>query len=244
MILFRLIWFVKPLFLYMIFAIILGVLGHLSAFLLPVLALYLFLVDFNTTVLIILILAGILRGVFRYSEQYLNHFIAFTILARLRSTIFKKLRTLDEKTNHADYLTLVSSDIELLEVFFAHTISPIMIAIIFNSIVLVMLYQIDPIFALIALITYLILGVLIPFVFSKWGQTPGLEYREGISDLNALSLEGIQGWKELKNFNQENSFINKLKNQGFSLLAHQKDLKIQAGLNKALCDGIVLSSGL
>lgn len=244
MILLRLIWFVKPLFFYMTLAIILGVLGHLSAFSLPVLALYLFGVNFNTSVLIIFILAGILRGIFRYAEQYLNHYIAFTILAQVRATLFKKLRSLDEKNNHADDLTLLSSDIELLEVFFAHTLSPIMIAFIFNAIVLSLLSSFSPVYALIALTSYLFLGIAIPFIFGNLGHNPGHKYRQGISDLNALSLEGIRGWKELKNFHQERAFIQNLRDQGNEILIQQKKLKIQAGLNKSLCDGIVLSSGL
>ena len=225
-------------------ATILGVLGHLSAFLLPVLALYLFVVEFNSSILIIFVLAGVLRGIFRYSEQYLNHYIAFTILARLRATIFEKLRSLDEKSDHADYFTLVSSDIELLEVFFAHTLSPIMIALIFNIIVLSLLAYINPIYALIALTSYLLLAIGIPFVFGKIGHKPGRSYRQGISELNSLSLEGIRGWKELKNFHQERTFIQNLREQGNAILVDQKKLKIQAGLNRALCDGLVLSSGL
>lgn len=244
MILLKLLWFVRPMFGAMLLAITLGVLGHASAFLIPVLGVYLFQIDFKTSVLLILIFSGILRGFFRYGEQYLNHFIAFTILAQLRAAVFKKMRTLGERVDRGELVTLISSDIELLEVFFAHTVSPIVIALIFNSMILYVLYQLNPIFALIGLIAYLLIGVVIPFVFSHLGTETGQTYRDDVGDLNAYSLEGIQGIKEIVNYGLESSFLDTLKNKGEKLLDSQSHMKRLAGYNRALCDGIVLGSGV
>lgn len=244
MILLKLLWFVRPMFGAMLLAITLGVLGHASAFLIPVLGVYLFQIDFKITILIILMLCGILRGIFRYGEQYLNHFIAFTILAQLRAAVFKKMRTLGERVDRGELVTLISSDIELLEVFFAHTVSPTAIALIFNSSMLFLLYQLNSVFALIGLVAYLLVGVVIPFVFSRLGTETGQAYRDGVGDLNAYSLEGIQGIKEIVNYGLGQSFLKTLNTKGKELLESQSQMKRLAGYNRALCDGIVLGSAL
>ena len=141
----KLIHLVKPLRLQMILAIILGVLGHLAAVLITVLGAYAILAiifaDIDLLTLgVILVLLGVFRALFRYGEQNLNHYIAFKMLALIRHEIFTKLRTLSpsklDKKDKGDLISLITSDIELLEVFYAHTISPLLIALIFNSLII------------------------------------------------------------------------------------------------------------
>ena len=133
----RLIGQVRSMTGWMVLAILLGVAGFLAAILIPVLA-GMALIEGGPALLWIMGLCAVLRGVLRYGEQACNHYIAFRLLARIRDLVFGKLRALApaklEGRRKGDLISLITSDVELLEVFYAHTISPVAIALIVSLI--------------------------------------------------------------------------------------------------------------
>lgn len=145
---------------------------------------------------------GIIRGILRYFEQYVNHYIAFSLLAVLRDKLFLALRKLgvaklDEKQK-GNLIAMVSSDIETLEVFYAHTISPIAIAIVVSSLVLIFLtYYVSFYLAIVALIAYLWLGIVLVLISSSKLKDIGVSYRNNFANFNAYFLDSIKGIKDI-----------------------------------------------
>lgn len=154
---------------------------------------------------LIMILAftfGIIRGILRYFEQYVNHYIAFSLLALLRDKLFKALRKLGvakiDNEQKGNLMAMISSDIETLEVFYAHTISPIVIAIIVSSVVIFFLsYYISIYLALVALIAYLFLGIVLVLISSSRLKDIGVSYRNTFASFNAYFLDSIKGIKDI-----------------------------------------------
>jgi ATP-binding cassette subfamily C protein len=193
----------------MAIAILLGVLGHATAAAIPILGAVAVAKLINNEVLIsyeliitLAILCGIMRGVLRYFEQYLNHYIAFKLLATLRNNAFDKLRELDvatlEDKKRGGLLTLITSDIETLEVFYAHTISPVGIAIVISVVSLSLIWAIAGFpLALFALFGDLILGVLIPRINHRRLSKSGVEYRKTLSEFNSRFLDTVSGIREI-----------------------------------------------
>lgn len=183
-----------PLFPIMLCAVILGSLGHFCAIGIPVfgaLAIYeKFPVRF-------LVLVGLMRGIFHYGEQYCNHFIAFTVLARIRDKVFGKLRELGpakiETKEKGNLVALITSDIELLEVFYAHTISPFFIAITVCLGICIFLGHINIRLCLVALGFYLTVGVITPAIVNKKAVKQGELYRNQFADLNSFLLDSLRG---------------------------------------------------
>ena len=211
----QLIVLIKPLLHIMFFAILFGVLGFLSAIFIPVFGAYglltvLGIENFFTlkNIFILLILLGLLRGVLRYVEQASNHFIAFKILAVVRDKVFSALRKLCpaklEGEDKGNLISLITSDIELLEVFYAHTISPIIIAILVSLIMTIFISSFSPILGLIALAAYIFVGIVVPIVNSKLVSAIGLEYRNKAGELNSIFLESLRGLHELIQFKKTN----------------------------------------
>ena len=132
---------VRPFLMIMLLAIILGVLGHLTATFITVFIILAFckVISFSLAVKLI-ILCAFSRGILRYIEQACNHYIAFKVLAHIRHLVFEKLRELApaklENEDKGNIIAMLTSDVELLEVFFAHTISPVMIAFIYSIIMI------------------------------------------------------------------------------------------------------------
>ncbi|WP_281627339.1 ABC transporter transmembrane domain-containing protein, partial [Traorella massiliensis] len=196
-ILFRLIGLVKPLLVYMILAIVLGVLGFVCANFLTVLAtaglLKIIQKDAVSQIILILLIFAFIRGFLRYGEQTCNHYIAFKLLALIRDHVFAALRKLApaklEGKDKGNLISIITSDIELLEVFYAHTIAPIAIAIITSLIIAGVLYSINPIYGVVSVVFYIIIGYLIPVVSSKFGKKAGAEYREEFAKTNSHLLE-------------------------------------------------------
>ena len=171
--LFRMLGLVKPLSGFMCLAVLCGTLAFLSVEAIPVVGVWgIFSGDGGSAWLWITLLALALgRSVLRYTEQKTNHYIAFTLLAIIRDRVFAAMRKLCpaklEGRDKGDLISLITSDVELLEVFYAHTISPICIAVLCSTVMCVFLGAFHPLLALYALVAYIITGVLLPVIMSK-----------------------------------------------------------------------------
>lgn len=211
-----LIGLVKPLIHIMAIAIIFGVVGFLCSIFISILSSVAILKFLNLNELlfnnisikilfIIIITIGVLRGILHYIEQYSNHFIAFKLLAIIRHKVFGVLRKLSpaklEGRDKGNLISIITSDIELLEVFYAHTISPIVIAFL-TSLVMVLFISSYSIYAgLLAVASYFTVGVIIPIINSKRGKNIGMDYRNSFGDLNSFVLESLRGLDELIIYN-------------------------------------------
>lgn len=145
---------------------------------------------------------GVLRGILRYFEQYSNHYIAFRLLAVLRDKIFSALRRLCpaklESKQKGSIIAMITSDIETLEVFYAHTISPICMAIIVSAIVVVFVGTVSSWYlALVALVGYLTVGILVPMISSAKLKESGVRYRAEFASFNGYYLDSIKGIKDI-----------------------------------------------
>lgn len=145
---------------------------------------------------------GVLRGILRYFEQYSNHYIAFKLLAVIRYKIFAALRRLCpaklESKEKGSIIAMLTSDIETLEVFYAHTISPICIAILVSAAVLSFVGSMSSWYlSLVALIAYLIIGIIVPMISSKTLKASGVRYRAELASFNSYFLDSIKGVKDI-----------------------------------------------
>ncbi|WP_270526438.1 amino acid ABC transporter ATP-binding/permease protein [Longibaculum muris] len=209
---FQVVWrmmkLVKPLVLPMCLAIIMGVVGFLCAIGIPVLsAMALFqLVGMYphlplSSLLIILLVMALLRGVFHYIEQAANHYIAFKLLAIIRDHVYTALRRLApaklDGKDKGNLISLITNDIELLEVFYAHTISPVFIAMITSLILLKFFAHMHILAMFIALIAYLIMAIVIPFYVNHKGKEIGQKNRDEIGNMSTYILESLSGLSTL-----------------------------------------------
>ena len=226
----QLIGLVKPLLPMMILAIVLGTVGYLCAIFLTILAGYgmmhillepvmealglslgssgagmLFRME-TQTLFIALVVMAVMRGILHYGEQYCNHFIAFKLLAIIRHKVFAALRKLCpaklEGRDKGNLISVITSDIELLEVFYAHTISPIAIAVLTSLVMILFLRQILPAAAILALTGYLAVGAVIPLLFGSRGADRGMEFRNEFGDLNSFILDSLRGLDETIQYRQ------------------------------------------
>ncbi|MGB4610023.1 MAG: ABC transporter ATP-binding protein [Saccharofermentanales bacterium] len=239
----------------LIIAIIAGIISFLSstgiavfAALLIVQSAGLISISFTKIVWLMAIFAFI-RGITRYLEQYLNHLVAFKVLRMLRDKVFAAVRKLApakiEGSNKGELISMITGDIELIEVFYAHTISPISIAIICGSIYLVLIAMFSPIIALITLLTYLIMGVGLPLVFSKWAKKTGRALRKEIGGLNNIFLDILRGITEIMQFAYRDKAIRLVQKSNQALVKKQANLIEQLALLLALEDTIVvLTTGI
>lgn len=193
-ILLRLSKLVSPLFPVMILAIVLGTLGFFCAIGIPVLGTMALFKMFPAK---FLVLVGVARGIFHYFEQYCNHFIAFSLLARIRNIVFEKLRFLGparlETKEKGNLIALLTSDIELLEVFYAHTISPVCIAILVSLGMAAFFVRYSFVLAAAALFFYMAVGILIPFFVSGPALKYGSAYRKNFAEMNSFLLDCLRG---------------------------------------------------
>ena len=203
----RLIGLVKPLAGYMAVAILMGLAGHLCASFITIFGGYAILdvsgYDTGLTlgvIFVCVIVFALVRAGFRYAEQSCNHFIAFKLLAIIRDKVFRALRKLCparlEGRDRGDLISIITSDIELLEVFYAHTISPIAIAVLYTIIMCCYIGSFHWSLALIALIAYICVGVAIPLIASKASGDDGLRYRTKSGELSSFVLESLRGASE------------------------------------------------
>ena len=190
------------------------------------------------------ILSGLLRGGLRYIEQYSNHFIAFKLLAKLRDKIFSALRVLApvklESKQKGSIIAMITSDIETLEVFYAHTISPICIAIMVSLVVLIYVGVLStPYFALIALFFYIVIGVIIPLVSSKLLNNSGVRYRAIFASFNAYFLDSIKGVKDIVLNNASKTRRDEVNKKSDELLVETKNMKHKGGFIAAMTEASV-----
>lgn len=145
---------------------------------------------------------GVLRGVLRYFEQYSNHYIAFRLLAVLRDKIFGKLRVLCpaklESKQKGSIIAMITSDIETLEVFYAHTFSPICIAVLVSAAVFLFVGFVSSWYlALVALTGYAFIGIVVPLISSGRLKESGVKYRAEFASFSAYFLDSIKGIKDI-----------------------------------------------
>lgn len=212
----RLIGLVRPLLPFMCLAVLMGVLGYLCAIFLTIFAGYgilhgligipgtdaeAVLPGTPAALAVVLVTLAVLRGILHYGEQYCNHFIAFKLLAILRHKVFVALRDLCpaklEGRDKGNLISIITSDIELLEVFYAHTISPIAIAAL-TSLVMICFIGIQyPPAGIIAFLGYLTVGVAFPLRNGTRGAADGMEYRSAFGELNSFILDSLRGLDEI-----------------------------------------------
>ena len=247
----RLIGLVKPLTGYMILAITMGLIGHLCATFITVFGGYAVAdilgvnTPFTLTVLFIsVILFAVVRGVLRYAEQACNHFIAFKLLALIREKVFQALRRLCpaklEGKDKGNLISVITSDIELLEVFYAHTISPVAIAVFFSAILCLFIGSFHVVLGLIALASYITVGVIIPIVTSKISGDDGIKFRTKSGNLSGFVLDSLRGLSETLQYGQGEKRLNEMNAQTDALSAEEKRMKRTAGRNQAVTNSVIL----
>lgn len=182
---------------------------------------------------------GVLRGALRYLEQYSNHFIAFKLLAALRDKIFKALRALApaklEGREKGGIISMITSDIETLEVFYAHTISPICIALIVETLVLLYVGFISSFYlSLAALVSYIIIGIILPIISSKLLSDTGVRYRKSFASFNSYYLDSIKGVNDIVLNNAMKVRNKEVNSKSDELLAETKKIKHKSGITEAI----------
>lgn len=244
----RLIGLVKPLLPIMAVAIILGVLGYLCAIFLTILAGYELigglLKDATGLVFVILVALAVLRGVLHYGEQYCNHFIAFKLLAIIRHKVFAVLRKLCpaklEGRDKGNLISILTSDIELLEVFYAHTISPIAIAV-FTSLIMVLFIGSQSVLAGVwALAGYLVVGCVIPLVIGRKGAESGMTFQQAFGDLNSFVLDSLRGLDETIQYRGGKKRLEQMNARSNELGGLQKDLNRLEAVQKSVTNLMIL----
>lgn len=247
----RLIKELKPLTPVMIMTITMGVLGFLSAIAIATFGAISIgsiidnrnFISFNGAITVMLV-AAVLRGLLRYCEQLSGHYIAFKILVILRDKIFTVLRRLApaklESKEKGNLISLITSDIELLEVFYAHTIAPIAIAIITNTIISIILYLINPIFGIVSAIFFLIVGFVIPYKSSSMVKGDGVEYRNVFGESNSYILDSLRGLKEILLFNSGKERLDKINSNSIKLNDSLYKIKRHEGIIRAITDLVIM----
>ena len=250
-----LIGMIKPLLAYMVIAIIMGCIGNLMATFITILGGYGFLGVVGVTdgvsislIFTLLIIFAVLRGVLRYAEQACNHFIAFKLLARIRHQVFAALRKLapakldgNEKGN---LISIITSDIELLEVFYAHTISPICIAVLISIFMLIFFGTLHPMYMIVAAVFYILVGVVIPLANGKKGGEKGQKYRNAFGKLNTCVLDNLYGLEEIREFGQQKKRLAELQNHTEKLEGFIGELKKDENEQRISTDGVILFAGV
>ena len=250
-----LIGMIKPMLGIMLFAIIMGCIGNFMAISITILGGYglmgvagLYDNMAVGTILVLAVVLGVMRGPLRYAEQACNHYIAFKLLARIRHMVFKALRKLApaklEGEKKGNLVSIITSDIELLEVFYAHTISPIMIAFIVSLLMSIFIGMKSAVLGIIAAVFYVIVGVVIPIINSKLGQATGQEYRKEFGELNTTVLDNLYGLEEILQYQQNDNRLNDMKKKTESLEKLNESLKKSESKQKIITDLVILSAGL
>lgn len=240
----RLLKLVKPLTGTMILAVAMGVAGHLCAIGIPVLGAMALTGTPLKTVVFVLPAIAIARGVFHLLEQNRNHYLAFTLLALIRDKVFGALRKLApaklEGRDKGDLIAILTADIELLEVFYAHTISPICIALIVSVIMTVYIGSFHPVLGGIACIAYVVVGVLVPLMASKRSKAHGESFRREFGELDAFVLDSLRGVKESIQYGAGKQRLQQIYDYADSLSEKESKLKGEAGTSAAVTGGILL----
>lgn len=247
----RLIGLVKPLAGFMVLAIAMGLIGHLCAAFITVFGGYAAAsilgmdTPFTLTVLFVaVVIFALVRGFLRYAEQACNHFIAFKLLALIREKVFRALRRLCpaklEGKDKGNLISVITSDIELLEVFYAHTISPIVIAFLFCVVMCLFIGIYSLPLALIALAAYITVGVIIPVLTSKFSGDDGIRFRTKSGNLSGFVLDSLRGLSETLQYGQGETRMEDMNAQTDALSGDEKRMKRTAGRNHAVTNTVIL----
>lgn len=250
-----LIGLIKPMLGIMILAIIMGCIGNLMAISITILG-CMGLMEVAgiykgislSTILILTVVLGIMRGPLRYAEQACNHYIAFKLLARIRHKVFASLRRLApaklEGEKKGNLISIITSDIELLEVFYAHTISPVMIAFIVSLIMSIFIGLKNVYLGMTAVFFYILVGVIIPVINSRLGQDTGLNYRKDFGELNTNVLDNLYGLEEILQYQQSADRLRVMNDKTDQLEKLNKRLKKSENIQRVITDIVILSAGL
>ena len=247
----RLIGLVKPLSGYMALAVFMGLAGHLAATFITIFGGYAVTdaagikAPFSMTFIIVsVIVFALLRGVLRYAEQSCNHLIAFKLLALIRQKVFIALRRLCpaklEGKDKGDLISVITSDIELLEVFYAHTVSPVLIAVLFSVILCLFIGRFHPLLGLIALAAYVTVGAVIPVATSKISGGDGLRFRTESGELSGFVLDSLRGLPEILQYDCGEKRLEEMNVKIDGLSAAQKRMKNRASQNQGVTGTVIL----
>ena len=240
----RLLQLVKPLAGTMVLAVTMGVLGHLCAIFIPVLGGYAITGSNIKVICIFLPIIAVFRGVFHLLEQNRNHYLAFKLLAIVRDKVFGALRKLAparlEGRDKGDLIAVLTADIELLEVFYAHTISPICIAFIVSAIMTGIIGSFHPFLGIIALAAYCTVGIIVPIVAAKCSKSYGEGFRKEFGVLDAFVLDSLRGIKESIQYGAGEKRLQDIYAHSDSLAQKEKKLKAAGGTSAAVTGGIIL----
>lgn len=250
-----LIGMVKPLLGIMLIAILMGCLGNLMAAFITILGgigigsvLGAFKHVNINTIFLIIILFAVFRGILRYAEQASNHYIAFKLLARIRHQVFSSLQKLApaklDGSKKGNLISIITSDIELLEVFYAHTISPIAIACITSLIMCLFIGYFYWILGILAGVFYCLVGIAIPVLNSKAGLKYGVKYRALYGKLNTLVLDNLYGLDEILQFQQQKQRMEKMNQYTEDLEQLNYTMKLQEAWQKIITDSTILLAGI
>ena len=246
-----LIGLVKPLLHIMLAAIILGTAGYLCAIFLTILAGQVIVhgviaggAGSIKTIITVMIIIAVLRGILHYAEQYCNHFIAFKLLAIIRHKVFAALRKLCpaklEGRDKGNLISIITTDIELLEVFYAHTISPIAIATLTSVIMVFFIGRYHWMAGFLVLAAYLIVGVVIPMWNGKRGSQMGMEFRTNFGELNSFVLDSLRGLDETIQYGQGEKRKEQMSERSGCLAGMQEKLSRMEGSQRSFTNLMIL----
>lgn len=245
---------VRPLAGRMALAVAMGTLGHLCAVMIPVLGCAA-LLDFTGAGSPIgwraafagIVISAVLRGFLRYGEQLCNHEIAFRLLALIRSKVFAALRRLCpaklEGRDKGNLISLITADIELLEVFYAHTISPVVIAVLFTAVMAVLFGKLVGWLALLALVGYGTVGMAVPMVANALSRGRGENFRRQSGALSAFLLESLRGLPEILQFGAGQARMAEMSARTQALSAEESRMKRQAAISAGITGALVTAFG-
>lgn len=247
----QLIGLVRPMLGFMLLAIAMGLLGNLCATFITVFGGYAILNVLHPEwsmslgwLFAAVLLFALVRGFLRYAEQSCNHFIAFKLLALIRDKVFGALRRLCpaklEGKDKGDLISVITSDIELLEVFYAHTISPICIAFLFCLIMVLFIGRIHAALGVLALSAYAVVGIVIPLVTSKRSGDDGIQFRSSAGKLSAFVLDSLRGLPETVQYGQGRKRLAEMDAQTDALSQTEAHMKRTAGKNTAAVNTTIL----
>lgn len=243
----------RPLAHIMVFCIALGTLGFFCAIAITVLAVNLLLTAMELSPWSLTFAAGgaimavcaVARALLRYGEQTCGHYIAFKMLAVIRDKVFAALRRLApaklEGKGRGDLISLITSDIELLEVFYAHTIAPVCIAVLVSLSMTVLIGSFHPLLGLLAGISYLLVGCVIPLATSRIGRRQGMEVRNQLGELNSYVLESLRGLRESLQYAQDGTRAHEMERKTEQLNQLQKQLKRHEAAASSWSGGAVMA---
>ena len=249
-----LIGMIRPLLSKMCLAVLMGCVGNLMATFITVLGAYGLTTLLGLTgglklsvIFTLLAVFSVLRGILRYAEQASNHYIAFKLLAEIRHQVFAALRKLApaklDGSDKGNLISIITTDIELLEVFYAHTISPIAIAIITSLFMSIFIGRFDVRLGLLAFVFYVIVGAGIPLVNGKLGSALGGQYRKQYGGLNTAVLDNLYGMEEIIQYQAKEKRLKNIEGYTDSLEKVNSRLKSNEAVQRIVTDAVILLAG-